>query len=251
MLKRHGREIIYCILAPVITVLMLLVMVCIFEYLGIHVPGSREMWMGVIGAVIGGMFTLVGVLVTVYQQESADGENRRLGSLPILDFKVVYDNTSPDLILTVMPDNKLITSGFICLETKVCSKIVITTANDNCAFDICIEGMAINGKCVCLGNTFNPSKRRLTSAESTNIIFDCDMNTNIFCLLRISYDDLFGNKYYQDLPFVYFETANNEEKGRLRQVIEIRDIQAPILQKNAKSLEDSAKEYIDFEVFCR
>ena len=33
---------------------------------------------------------------------------------------------------------------------------------------------------------FYPAKRRLTDKEATSIVFDYDINTNVFCLLRIS-----------------------------------------------------------------
>ena len=67
-----------CVLGAIIVVLLMLLLVTFFEFFGIHVPGSREMWIGLIGAVIGGLFTLLGVLATIYKQQENDGEKRRL-----------------------------------------------------------------------------------------------------------------------------------------------------------------------------
>ena len=54
---------------PVLIVWALLALVYIFEVLNIHVPGSRDMWIGLIGAVLGGAFTMNGVITTIHKQE--------------------------------------------------------------------------------------------------------------------------------------------------------------------------------------
>ena len=56
MNRKYVKEAIGCMMISVVIVLLLLGMVAVFEYLEIHVPGSREMWIGLIGAVLGGAF---------------------------------------------------------------------------------------------------------------------------------------------------------------------------------------------------
>ena len=35
-----------------------------------------------------------------------------------------------------------------------------------------------------------------------------------------------------------------------RQIVELRDVKAPTLQKDAKDLEEAVKDYLDYKVFC-
>ena len=248
MNRKYVKEAIGCMMISVVIVLLLLGMVAVFEYLEIHVPGSREMWIGLIGAVLGGAFTLIGVRITLYHQKESNEENRRLEYMPILGFEAIMSETDPELILTITEEG-VITSGFFCLKQKICSQIEIKTINHNCVFDFQIEGCAVNGKKIASGSAFYPAKRRLTDKEATSIVFDYDINTNVFCLLRISYKDVFGASYYQDLPFTYAETIYDGE-DRVRQIVELRDVKAPTLQKDAKDLEEAVKDYLDYKVFC-
>ena len=56
----------------VVIVLLLLGMVAVFEYLK-SMFRQQEMWIRLIGAVLGGAFTLIGVLITLYHQKRAIG----------------------------------------------------------------------------------------------------------------------------------------------------------------------------------
>ena len=124
MNRKYVKEAIGCMMISVVIVLLLLGMVAVFEYLEIHVPGSREMWIGLIGAVLGGAFTLIGVLITLYHQKESNEENRRLEYMPILGFEAIMSETDPELILTITEEG-VITSGFFCLKQKICSQIEI------------------------------------------------------------------------------------------------------------------------------
>lgn len=254
MLKKHGKEIIFCILCSVVVVFGVLGLVYICEYFNIHVPGSREMWIGFLGAVIGGCFTLIGVLITIYKQEEVEAENRRLENMPILGFKVCEGKKEANTLYTYI-DEEIITTAFCLYQQKEWVVIEVSVTNEKCAFDFIVEQVVINGKEIRLGSTFNPSKERINVGESTSIAFDDEVinNCNFWCVMRTSYKDIFGNKYYQDLPFTYMETSwgkIGDEEQRI-QMIDIRDIKQPILvETNKKSLHDSLTEYIDYETFC-
>lgn len=251
-MRKYKKEILYCLTAPIVIVFIMFLVVCLFETMKIHVPGSREMWIGFIGTVIGGSFTLAGVVVTICAQKDADLETKRLEYMPLLDFEVAEYRlgTDFDLILTVTPDSELITTGFSCLEHKMCSEIVIRSENQKCAFDLSVAGLAVNGKSVgCHSYAFHHVKRRLTGSEKLVWIFDHDTDINLFCLLRIEYRDLFGNRYYQDVPFTYLEVLR-DDIGGIGQSLEIRDIKAPVLQTEARPLEEAVGEYMDYAAFC-
>lgn len=262
MIKKHGREIIIWILIPVLIVLALLFMVYIFEIRSIHVPGSREMWIGLIGAVLGGMFTMIGVLVTIYKQEEQNAESKRLEYMPILAFEIIEPDkiTGDNNLMMNEPlifngilscwKGELCTTAFQFVEEKLCKAIEISVLNNACVFDFTLEGCLINGKEVNKGEAFNPDMRRLVSDEKYRLIFDNEdySNRNEFCLIRFSYSDLFGNKYFQDLPIEYVEIIHDDI---IEHSIEIRDVKAPkLVNGKMKSLEEEAKEYCDYNILC-
>lgn len=252
MWKNHRKSLIACIVVPILIVLLLLVLVWVFEYLGIHVPGTREMWIGLIGAVIGGAFTLIGVLMTIYSQEETEEERRRLESMPILGFKVYPSKSEAKTTYTYM-DGEMVTSAFKVYLSKEWSVIEISVVNKQCAFDFTTEEIAINGKCIPLSDAFAPSKERVVEGENTTIVFDDEtiMNTNLCCVIRFSYNDMWGNKYYQDLPFTYCDGVGCCINGVECKVqnIEIRDVKPPILvNEKTKCLVDSLDYYVDFLV---
>lgn len=85
-----------------------------------------------------------------------------------------------------------------------------------------------------------------------NFVFDYanSLDKNIFCLLRFSYEDVFGNRYYQDLPFIYDEKKSVYKNTEVIQLIEIRDIKQPILVSDkTETLEEAAKKYTDYVTF--
>lgn len=86
--KKHKKLFILCTLLIGAIVFLLLGVVWLLEVLQIHLPGSREMWIGLIGALMGGAFTLYGVLITIFKQEEEQATQRRLENMPLLGFPV-------------------------------------------------------------------------------------------------------------------------------------------------------------------
>ena len=261
MIRKYGREFLIWGLLSITLVLVLLGIVYVFEIRNYHVPGTRDMWIGLIGAVLGGMFTMIGVRVTTLSQEEQNEERKRLEYMPLLAFNLIEHSlkSKKEALTKGEPtfdgtfaclQGELCTTAFQFVEEKICKIIEISVLNNVCVFDFTIEGCLINGKEIHKGKAFSPSKRRLVTGEKYNLIFDDGdyKNTNEFCLIRFSYKDVFGNKYYQDLPFIYDEV---DSYGEIKQLIQIRDIKSPRwIVDGEVSLEVSAKDYIDYEVFC-
>lgn len=258
MWKKHKKELLVCIIGAMAIVLLMLLIVSLLEFLGIHVPGTREMWIGFIGAVIGGVFTLFGVLVTIYKQEESDGEKRRLENMPILGFEICQAKEEANTTYTYV-DGEMSTSCFELYLHKKPQIIKIFVANNACAFDLIVEDIVINGRTIKLGEAFNPVKECIINNRYTTVAFDDEYikNTNIFCVFRFSYTDVFGNKYFQDLPFTYFEAEPEikKKKGKKKsqkQIVEIRDIKQPIFVDNqTPALVNTMQEYDDYDVFCK
>lgn len=202
---------------------------------------------------------MIGVHLTIYKQEEQDEERKRLEYMPILSFEVVEADRIEfirlgepffDSTLTCSED-ELCTSAFDCNGEKIYKVIQVSVLNNTCVFDFKLEGCLISGKEVRRGEAFNPDMRRLVSGEKFRLIFDNADHSgeNEFCLIRFSYKDLFGNKYYQDLPIEYIEIYYG---GLMEQSIEIRDIKAPILSRcEDKCLEKVAKDYCDYKELCK
>ena len=234
MIKKHKKEIMACLVAPVIIVLLLLGLVVLFEYFQIHVPGTREMWIGLIGAVIGGAFTLIGVLITIYKQEDVEEEKRRMENMPILIFQPCRNQQEANATYSYC-DGEMITSGFGIYENKEWVTIIIKTAKNAVAFDFVPVEIIIDGKSVPLGSAWNPTKERIVMGCETSFAIDISLESraDTFCVIRYKYSDLFGNQYYQDLPLIYSESSQVGPRGtkRSKQWIEIRDIKPPIYIK--------------------
>lgn len=254
MWKQHWKSIGLCFGITVGIIILLLIITSIFEYLNIHVPGSREMWIGLTGAVIGGAYTMFGVLITIFKQEEETTENLRLSNLPVLGFKVL--NYQPDDVMQTISfiDGELSTTANPDFKNKFIVGLEISMLNNACAFDFAVVDFVMNGKKIDLGRQFHSVKTRLVKNEEITICFDCvGISTNIFCLFRFTYKDILGHQYYQDFPFIYDEIPLAcPEEYTTKQLIEIRDIKAPILaNSNTESLETAAKEYLDYDTFCR
>lgn len=123
-----------------ITVVLLLV-VHIFEICDVHVPGSREMWIGLIGAMLGGAYTLLGVQVTIRKQKSTDVERQCLENIPILQVKTHTNclaNYRGEGIYTLCEDT-FFTTGFPENELGEYPILEISLASANPAFDVRLD----------------------------------------------------------------------------------------------------------------
>lgn len=192
------------------------------------------MWIGLIGAVIGGAFTLVGVLITIYKQEDVEEEKRRMENMPILIFQPCRNHQEANATYSYC-DGEMITSGFEIYENKDWVTIITKTANNAVAFDFVPVEIMIDGKSVPLESAWNPTKERIVMGCEMSFAIDISLESraNTFCVIRYKYSDLFGNQYYQDLPLIYSETSQVGPNGtkRSKQWIEIRDIKPPIYIK--------------------
>lgn len=252
MWKKHKRELIGCVLAAIGIVLGLLIMVYIFEGFGIHVPGTREMWIGLIGAVIGGVFTLLGVLITIYKQEEADDERIRIENMPILGVDCYQSSLSdcdPILIAGIL-GNEIVTSAFPTNEVNRYGILNITSANQKPVFNLQIADFYISNKGVLKkSEAFATGSIRLVNEENINIMIfhEKELCSDYLCVVRFIYDDIFFNKYIQDVPFVILERNID---GCEEQLIEIRDIGQPIfIKEDVPSLGETVKGFKDYEVF--
>ena len=254
MWEKHKRELLGCAMAPVLTVLLLLLIVYVFERFGIHVPGTREMWIGLIGAVIGGVFTLFGVLITIYKQEESDDEKVRIENMPILGFSSYQSSLSesnPILIVGISED-ELATSLFPTDESDCYSILKVTTANKKSVFNLCVTDFYISNKGVLKKtDAFAPSNIRLINDEDIDIMIyhPEKLDSNYLCVIRFAYEDIFKNKYIQDIPFEIFD---RKIYGYREQVIKIRDIMQPIYSDSTDSLlYDTVKSFTDYENFLQ
>lgn len=251
MWKKHGKEIVGYAIGSIFVVLALLLMVYVFEYFGIHVPGNREMWIGLIGAVLGGAFTLLGVVITIYKQEESEKEQKRLENMPVLGFDIIQMSLEESFPLYIlgMTEGQLVTSGFPGCPTKKYSILEISVANKKPVFNLVIDNVFMSNAGVLeKSEAFSPCSVRIVSDERVQIMiyYADELLQNEFMVIRISYADILGNKYYQDVPFDVFE-REIDECGE--QLAEIRDIKCPIyVEKYTEEFSETVKGFMDYRI---
>ena len=241
-----------------------IILISVFVYLfSSHVHTISDKWVGFIGSMIGGGLTVTGVIMTLNYQSRQESEQHRLENLPLLSFKIdgkEASNDDADETVTIMNDRKLSTSSFInegLDETGVYFRDKIThlmhiTANHP-TFCLIVDEVSMNGKRVEKDASFAPMAVRVDDKTEFRLQINAEyfdhlsagneVITDSFWLIRFSYEDIFGNKYCQDLPIIYEE--NEPGETGTEQFIKIRDLRAPTLYKDRRSIEETSKEYQD------
>ncbi len=231
-----------CILTGAIFVTLgVLALVFLFEKLEIDVPGSREMWIGLIGAILGGAYTLLGVQITIRKQESEDIDRKRLEKMPILKFKTstsCLENFDGQGIFTLSGD-EFFTTGFPENELDNYPVIEIALAYDNPAFDVHIDSCITTEHKDVPKQTecYFPQEYRLVNDEKIQNMFwiKSDKKYPHYSaqgILRVAYSDVFGNPYYQDVSFSY-----NEQSFDSNDMLTLDRVMSPVLaNKKAPTL---------------
>jgi len=254
MKKRNGMwqyvlDVIAIVVGAVLITLGLLLLVHIFEEYDVHVPGSREMWIGLIGAILGGAYTLLGVQITIRRQKEFDAERQRLESMPILQFKTYTSclkNYDGQGIFTLCGD-EFFTTGFPKNELDNYPIIEISLASANPAFDVRIDSCitTVHEKIPKQTECYFPQEYRLVTDEKIqNMFWIMDYqkypHSNVQGILRVAYSDIFGNPYYQDISFTYDERVFDSDD-----MLALDRVMSPILadKKAPTLLERVRKEY--------
>ena len=246
---RYVVDVIAIVAGAVLITLGLLLMVYVFEKYDVHLPGSREMWIGLIGAILGGVYTLLGVQITIRRQKEFDVERQRLESMPILQFKTstcCQKNFDGQGIFTLCGD-EFFTTGFPQNELDNYPIIEISLASANPAFDVHVDS------CITTEHTkvpkqtecYFPQEYRLVGEEKIQNMFWIEdykkyPQSNVQGILRIAYSDIFENLYYQDISFTYDEHLFDSDK-----MLSLDRVMSPILadKKAPTLLERVRKEY--------
>lgn len=243
------------IIAPILFItvfitLSLLLLVTFFEKTNIHVAGTREMWIGLIGALLGGAYTLVGVNLTLTHQQKDTLERRRLENLPIL--KITSHSETLETFtgrnIFTFCQNEILTSGFPINPEISYPVICISLANNHPAFNVYIESCFIinYSEEAKKSLAYAPIKYRLVAEETLSTMFwikdFINYNSlNTQGILRINYSDLFDNQYFQDVMFSY-NTGLYEDDC----ILEIDEAKAPILASTALPLSEMIKKEYNY-----
>ena len=249
IIEKHIRDVVMIPVSAVVVTLGLLGLVTLFEKCNIDVPGSREMWIGLIGALLGGVYTLLGVQITIRKQSAADMDRQRLEYMPILKFRTstsCLKNFDGQGIFTLRAD-EFFTTGFPKCEVDNYPTIEIALTSANPAFDVRIDSCITteHKKLPKQTEFYFPQKYRLVANERIqNMFWIADYKeypqANVLGILRIAYSDVFGNPYYQDISFTYDEQCSNSEK-----MLVLERVMAPVLanEKAPTLLERVRTEY--------
>lgn len=188
-------------------------------------------WLAFIGAIIGGIATFAGVYFTLDYQKKSDEEKKRNDNAPIIKIDVSYKTLEEHHggIFT-LNGSEVYTSGFPKDSKKNYPIIELYLANDKPAFDVCIDSCATREHTDVIQHAaYAPALYRLLTNECVKSMFWIQdaanyESINILGIIRISYSDMFGNKYFQDAAFSYVE-----ENGPIKAELAITGIRVPVL----------------------
>lgn len=214
-MKKIILKIIALSISAIVLVLFLLLVVWLFEMLNINVPGSREMWIGLIGAILGGFYTMLGVIITIAKQEHFERESQRILNMPLISVKVKYykgnDIDHHDFSYCNTCKSSDLEKNF-----KKYPVLFIKSANGKTIFNIQIVSCMIEGHKYAIdffpwGSELN---NRLLKNESLRFSFT--MSDKYFKeendiisplgMIRVYYEDILKNAYYQDVPCYMYNT---------------------------------------------
>lgn len=118
------------------------------------------------------------------------------------------------------------------------------TANKKPVFDFRLDDFyVLNGKTEDKCCFFTTQKRLVEEEKDRYMLFFENISQNFLVLYRFSYQDLYGNKYVQDIPVTIAQYTDTQQSA------EIRDIKAPVLVADALTLKETVKCYSDYEAF--
>ncbi len=236
-IKKHGVD-ICCVV--MIAVLIVITIICIFMC---DDSDQRVTFgAGVLGALIGGMFALHGVKITLKAQDREEKERERLENLPILSAKQrkVKKKDYP-LHLTIIGQMVMTTDFEINMDMPDGYDVLeIYPVNGKTVFDAKLVSVALDVCGECKKECFYPGTFRLAGNEKYLIapyLKDISGDSmNHIVVLRFQYSDLFGNIYYQDIPIEY---NCNIDNCAVKNFFEILAMPKPMYGSEVISLDKS------------
>ncbi len=202
------------------------------------------------GAVIGGFFTWLAAWYTMKQQRRLDDEQRRLDRMPLLRIEMKYMQPEEcDFSVLGVMDGELLTSAnpeLGVLYSFLCVRATAAAAFNFRVAEVYMEPYGVLKK----SEAFAPMQTQLLQDEDEKILFNFldPLNCNVDVVIRFQYEDVFGNLYFQDVAFQYFETEYDQLK---RKILEKREVFQPQLERTKdgkrmeiKSLEERVSQMI-------
>ena len=212
-----------------IAIILVVVVALIVASLYIKDECWKDLFMSLIGAMIGGIFTTIGVIISLRVEQERQANILRIERMPLLDFKT-YSTTLETLennqIFSIMEDG-VCTSAFPAETDKVYTGFVISLANNNPAFNVHIYNAIIDDGFTRKNyDVNNPMEVRLVGSEQLKIMIyymayneavKKDCNQNISGVIQLKYEDVFGNQYVQEIPVIFTENSM-EQKMEIRTI---------------------------------
>lgn len=190
----------------------------------------NDFFVGISGAIVGGIFSILGVFLTMRYQRALDQEQRRIERMPLLKFHIekysAMEDTNEVCSIIGIMGNELLTSANP--EIDVTYSCIAVTPTLSAVFNLRIVDVYMTA-CGILKKTdaFEPMSRRLLPDETEKQVFNCMDKSNCSqdVVIRYEYEDIFGNVYLQDVFFQYYET---DFAGKCK-VLNIREVCQPQL----------------------
>ena len=192
------------------------------EHEGLLSTLTATYWSAIIGGLISGGITLLGVLMSNHRQDQVFKETQRLSNMPVLHFRKA-DN-SGKVIYSLSEFNMRRDYETLKLEDKEPIELIITSTNN--AFGLKLS------QSITKPNKFEDQvlnvddwfvdNQSISSSQPAVIPIDIHFESKeplmLYGALRFEYEDVFGNKYYQDLVYEFSEITYKQMKSMSSQL---------------------------------
>lgn len=244
--KKHGVDMCCVVMIVMLIALIASTIICI-----ILCEDSEQcvtFGTGILGAIIGGVFALYGVKITLKAQDKEEKERKRLENLPILSAKQRKVKKKDYPLYATIIGHKVTTTDFeINLDMPDRYDVLeIYPVNGKTLFDAKLVAVAMDVCGECKKECFDPGPFRLAGDEKYIIApYLKDISGDIMnhiVVLRFRYSDLFGNIYYQDVPMDY--SCNIDNNSTVKNFFEILAMPKPMYKSEVISIDESLKNQV-------
>lgn len=236
--KKHWRPLVVTLLLVLLVGAPFLVTVFVsFDVL--HYVNRDNQWIGFwgnyFGGIIGGIITVIIFNWTIENNKIERQEEHRIQVLPAMGYKVLKveqrkKNTEYESVFNILgfPDKNL------CFELNI-KNIGLGSAQEFCRGDWHIGNIVMS---------FNGMPTMILQGDEISIPFILDfpdekdyneeIGQAVLFSLMVTYKDIFGNKYKQEIPFRFFYLKYYEGEERKEKVdVEIVNLKQAILVERA------------------
>ena len=253
-----NEKVCFVITTPILLILFILWIAVLWSKVGIDLPGSKDTWIALLGSVGAGWMTMVGVGWTLSYQQKTDLENKRKENLPLIAFSCLKGTDAKierleNCGIVAMDRMSLSTTNYLPEEKQLFPYLKIYLIGQNPAFNlrpddwIIFDGFGVREKTAFFPREYRLAQNRDYMTVVLNYL-DYDeairsgATRNIFFFLSFYYEDLYQNRYTQDLFCIINKDKNGSLQINVERILQPhyweQDEEIPMLAERIKSYDE-------------